>query len=200
MQSISVRKPNWHGSKSTRKCFHTARSNNKMLWRLIQSIQYALSFIIHTAKYNASDLYLVIVIKLKDMHIHSQSNHILICTAILRFVTFGFCFGPFYSLHMTYMFSNTYISFLHLSLDVCFRGFLVLMLLTVTTSRLIQIRVTKIDDSWNKICHTIRIALQCTMQERCTTWQVVHCKWDSKALGYALILMHRVIILKHTIV
>ncbi len=44
-----------------------------MLWRLIQSIQFAqkLSFIIHTTKYNASDLYLVIVIELKDMHIHS---------------------------------------------------------------------------------------------------------------------------------
>lgn len=101
---------------------------------------------------------------------------------------------------MTCMFPNSYISFLQLSLDVCFRGFLVLMLLTVTTLRLIQIRVTKIDDSWNRICHTIRIALQCTMQERSTTWQVVHCKWDSNALGYELILMHIVIILKHSII
>ncbi len=106
----------------------------------------------------------------------------------------------FSRLRMTCMFPNSYISFLQLSLDVCFRGFLVLMLLTVTTLRLIQIRVTKIDDSWNRICHTIRIALQCTMQERCTTWQVVHCKWDSNALGYELILMHRVIILKHSII
>lgn len=91
----------------------------------------ALCFIVHPAKYKGLSLVIAFDrMHLKDMQ--SMHSHLALrCGLIVCDIWL-----VFYRLRITCMFSNTYISFLQLSLSVCFWGFLVLMLLTMATLRL----------------------------------------------------------------